>query len=35
MEKSDYMADLKKWLQAATKTQAMIIWVFSKNYLKK
>lgn len=35
MEKSDYMADLKKWLEKATEQQARMIWIFAKYHLKK
>lgn len=35
MTKDEYVADIKKWIEAATEKQARLIWVFVKNYLKK
>ena len=35
MTKDEYVAAVEEWIEAATKKQARLIWVFVKNYLKK
>ena len=35
MSKDDYVAAVKNWMESATESQARLIWVFAKNYLKK
>ncbi len=35
MTKDEYVADIKKWIEAATEEQVNLIWLFAKSSLKK